>query len=167
MPDTTTTTTSTNTLPRLEPWKLSPDAMAGLLASNKALGAGSLDPKVKTLVELRCSQINGCAYCLQSHWKDALSLGEDTTPAGRLAVLAGWREVPERFTERERAALAWAEHLTRVADTSSDALADRHATYLEVRRLFSDTDTAHLGFAIAVINAFNRLFVAFERKLPG
>ena len=109
------------------------------------------------LVRLRASQINGCAYCLDMHWKDLRAIGETEQ---RLYSLEAWRECPY-YTERERAALAWTEAVTLIAtDHASDAV------YAAVRPHFDDKALADLTLAISTINAWNRLSIA-ARLTPG
>jgi AhpD family alkylhydroperoxidase len=116
-----------------------------------------LEPSLLELVKLRASQINGCAYCLDMHTKDARARGESEQ---RIYLLEAWRESPF-YSERERAALAWAEAVTLVAETRVP-----DAFYEEVRRHFSDDELLTLTMAVATINAWNRLNVAL-RTVPG
>jgi AhpD family alkylhydroperoxidase len=110
-----------------------------------------LEPPLLHLVKLRPSQVNGCAYCIDMHWKDLRALGENEQ---RLYGLDAWRESPY-YTDRERAALAWTEAVTRVADSQvPDEL------YETVRPHFNVKELADLTFAIAAINAWNRLAIA-------
>jgi AhpD family alkylhydroperoxidase len=109
------------------------------------------------LVQLRASQINGCAYCLDMHWKDLCVIGEQER---RLYSLPAWRECPY-YTERERAALAWTEALTMIA---GDHVPD--AVYREVQPHFNEKELADLTLAVAAINAWNRLSIA-GRLVPG
>jgi AhpD family alkylhydroperoxidase len=109
------------------------------------------------LVQLRASQINGCAYCLDMHWKDLRASGEREQ---RLYSLDAWRECPY-YTDRERAALEWTEAVTRVADGQVP-----DAVYEAVRPHFSEKELADLTLAIATINAWNRLSIA-ARLTPG
>jgi AhpD family alkylhydroperoxidase len=105
------------------------------------------------LVEIRASQINGCAYCIDMHTKDARLVGETEQ---RIYALNAWRETPF-FTDRERAALEWTEAVTRVADTHvPDEVYDRVATQ------FSEEDLVALTFAVIVINSWNRLSISFR-----
>jgi AhpD family alkylhydroperoxidase len=116
-----------------------------------------LEESLLHLMKLRASQINGCAYCLDMHWKDLKSIGE---PDHRLYELDAWEESPF-YSDRERAALAWTEAVTRVADSRvPDALYD------EVRKQFSEKEIANLTFAVAAINAWNRLAIS-ARITPG
>jgi AhpD family alkylhydroperoxidase len=116
-----------------------------------------LERTLTFLVRLRVSQINGCAYCLDMHWKDLRAAGETEQ---RLYSLDAWRECPY-YSERERAALAWAEAVTLVA---VDHVPD--AVYDEVRAQFSEKELADLTLAVAAINAWNRLSIA-ARLRPG
>jgi AhpD family alkylhydroperoxidase len=105
------------------------------------------------LVEIRASQINGCAYCLDMHTKDARLAGETEQ---RIYALNAWRETPF-FTDRERAALEWTEAVTRVADTHvPDEVYDRAAAH------FNEADLVALTFAVIVINSWNRLSISFR-----
>ncbi|MCA9879137.1 MAG: carboxymuconolactone decarboxylase family protein [Thermomicrobiales bacterium] len=115
-----------------------------------------LEPKLLELVKLRASQINGCAFCLDMHTKDARARGETEQ---RLYLLPAWRET-EFYTERERAALAWTEALTLIAD---DRVPDE--VFAEVRPHFTDDELAFLTLAIIAINSFNRLNVSL--RLPA
>jgi len=115
-----------------------------------------LDPLLIDLVYLRVSQINGCSYCVDLHWRDAVEKGAD---ARKLNAVSAWEEMPF-FTERERAALGWAESLTLVASTRAPE--DAYAT---VRAQFDDKSLVELSYAIALMNAYNRLGVGF-RKHP-
>ena len=106
---------------------------------------------------LRVSQINGCAYCIDMHWRDLIKLDADPR---HLNALAGWREAPF-FSERERAALRWAEIVNAIphADLSDEEFA-------LLKQHFSDEEIAELGFTIAVINAWNLLNVSFRNPVP-
>ena len=130
------------------------DAMDAL---DQYLDRSSLDKQLLHLVRLRASQINGCAYCLDMHWKDLRAGGENEQ---RLYSLDAWRECPY-YTDRERAALAWTEAVTRITDGhASDAVYD------EVRTHFTERELADLTLAITTINAWNRLSIA-ARLVPG
>jgi len=116
-----------------------------------------LERPLVELIKVRASQINGCAYCIDMHTQDARVRGESEQ---RLYALDAWEETPF-FTERERAALAWTETVTRVADSRvPDDVYDR------VRRQFSEKELADLTLAIVTINGWNRLAIAF-RMVPG
>lgn len=118
----------------------------------------TLDPKLLALVKMRASQINGCAFCLHMHSEEALKHGETTE---RLFLLDAWHE-SALYSERERAALAWAEALTRIAETHAP-----DDIYEEVRRSYSDQELAALSIAIAMINAWNRLAIGFRAQHPA
>jgi AhpD family alkylhydroperoxidase len=115
------------------------------------------EPSLLELVKLRASQINGCAYCLDMHFKDARARGESEQ---RIYLLDAWRESPV-YSARERAALAWTEAVTLVAETRVPG-----AVYEEVRREFNDDELLALTMAVITINAWNRLNVAL-RTVPG
>jgi AhpD family alkylhydroperoxidase len=130
------------------------DAMEGL---ERYLRDCGLEKPLLLLIQLRASQINGCAYCLDMHWKDLRAAGETEQ---RLYSLDAWRECPY-YTDRERAALAWAEAVTRIAEGhASDQV------YEEVRPCFSEKELSDLTLAVAAINAWNRLSIA-ARIVPG
>ena len=115
------------------------------------------DPGLRELVKLRASQLNGCAFCIDMHWKDARAAGESEE---RLYLLDAWRESP-LYSRRERAALALCEAVTLVADGHvSDAVWD------EAHAVFPDAELAELVFAITAINAWNRLAIT-TRLQPG
>lgn len=132
---------------------LSPAAYQGLLATNKALLEGPLGGVLVELVFLRVSQINGCAFCLGKHAK---ALRESGVAQEKLDCLAGWR-LSERFDERERAALAWAECLTYVADRGAP-----DECYEPLKAHFSDAQISDLTMAVSLMNAFNRLAVGMK-----
>ena len=123
-------------------------AMDGL---DQYLQRSSIEKALLYLVQLRASQVNGCAYCIDMHWRDLRALGESEQ---RLYMLGAWRECA-LYTERERAALAWAEAVTRVAE---DQVPD--AVHEAVRPHFSEGELCDLTLAVAAINAWNRLSIA-------
>ena len=129
-------------------------AMLGLSGYEARSG---LEPSLLELVKLRASQINGCAYCLDMHTKDARARGESEQ---RLYLLDAWRESPF-YSARERAALAWTEAVTLVAESRVP-----DAVYEEVRHAFNDDELLALTMAVVTINAFNRLNIAL-RTVPG
>ena len=116
-----------------------------------------LEPKLVHLMKVRASQMNGCAYCLDMHWKDAVADGEKEQ---RLYSLEAWRETPY-YTDRERAALAWVESITFI---SSNHVPDE--LYEEVRKHFDEQELANLTFVAATINTWNRLVIS-ARVVPG
>lgn len=131
-----------------------PETYQALIGLHQHL-AKVCDPKLRALIELRVSQINGCAFCLDMHANEARHLGESQQ---RLDCVAAWRETPF-FTERERAALAWAESITHVAETRvPDELYD------EVKKHFSDKEIVDLTAAIGMINLWNRMSVSFRSE---
>ncbi|HET6690288.1 MAG TPA: carboxymuconolactone decarboxylase family protein [Miltoncostaeaceae bacterium] len=130
-----------------------PAGFRGMLALEDAAHESGLEPLLLELVKFRASQINGCAHCLDMHGKDALALGEEEQ---RLHVLAAWREAPF-YSERERAALAWCEALTRVADTGAP-----DADYEALTEVFTDEEIVALTYAIVAINGWNRLAVGLR-----
>jgi AhpD family alkylhydroperoxidase len=129
-------------------------AMLGL---EHYLATCGLDKQLLDLIRLRVSQMNGCAYCLDMHWKDLRAEGESEQ---RLYSLDAWPETPY-YTERERAALAWAEAVTRVADTHVP-----DEVYELARGQFDEQQLADLTLATVAINGWNRLNIAF-RTIPG
>ncbi|MFD6220520.1 carboxymuconolactone decarboxylase family protein [Nocardia asteroides] len=120
-----------------------------LTMASKVIDDSTLDKATYELVKLRASQINGCSYCTDMHFKDAVHAGESAT---RLNLVAAWREATV-FTEAERAALALTEEATRVADGGHVT----DGTWEHVRKHFDDDQTAALIAAIAMINAWNRM----------
>ncbi|SIO00842.1 carboxymuconolactone decarboxylase family protein [Chitinophaga niabensis] len=124
-------------------------ALKTLFHTGAYLKKSLIDEKLITLVDMRVSQINGCAYCLDMHSKDALAHGED---AQRLFTLNAWRETPF-FTDRERAALAWAEAVT-AAHVPDDV-------YARVKEQFTDEELVDLTLAVSTINTWNRFNIAF------
>ena len=142
---------------RLSYSERSPALFRKFLDFSMALQASSIEQPLRTLVEIRASQINGCAFCLDMHVKQARIHGERELRVHHVAI---WRESP-LFTPRERAALAWTEVLTRIPEEGvSDALYDR------VRTQLSDKELSDLTFEIIAINGWNRANVAF-RSVPG
>jgi AhpD family alkylhydroperoxidase len=132
--------------------KAAPEALKAMRALNAYIEGCGLEKPLLELVKIRASQINGCAFCLKLHIGIARKLGENED---RLFLLNAWRETP-LYTERERAALAWTEALTRLGE---HGIAD--ALYQEARRHFTETELVNLSVAISLINGWNRLMVAF------
>lgn len=135
---------------RLMPPEIAPEGYAALRGVEAYLRRSGLDPRLVELLKMRASQINGCAFCLNMHSKDARKHGETEQ---RLYVLSGWRNSP-LYTPAERAALGWAETLTRVAETHAPA-----ADYEALRRHFSDKEIVDLTILIGMINLWNRLAI--------
>ncbi len=143
--------------PRFNYGKAAPGVYDAMDALDRYLGSCSLEESLLHFVRLRASQINGCAYCIDMHWKDLRALGATEQ---RLYSLDAWHECPY-YTDRERAALAWTEAVTMVANGHvPDALYD------EVRPHFSEQELSDLTLAVATINAWNRLSIA-ARLVPG
>jgi AhpD family alkylhydroperoxidase len=142
---------------RINLMNVNPGILHAMLGLEKQVSKGGLTSKLLDLVRMRASQINGCAYCLDMHSKDARAAGET---AQRLYGLNAWRETPY-YSPRERAALEWTEALTLV--TEGHVPDD---VYESVRQEFSEDELAHLSLAIVAINGWNRLNVA-ARTVPG
>jgi AhpD family alkylhydroperoxidase len=137
--------------------RVAPGVYDAMDALDQYLQASAIEKGLLYLVQLRVSQINGCAYCLDMHWKDLRATGETEQ---RLYSLDAWGECPY-YTDRERAALAWAEAVTRVADGHVP-----DAVHEAVRPHFTERELAELTLAVATINAWNRLSIA-ARLTPG
>lgn len=143
--------------PRIDPRRVSPGAINAMLGLEKYLHSCGLPRNLLNLVRLRVSQINGCAYCIDMHSKDLRADGETEQ---RLYLLDAWHEAPF-YSERERAALAWAEAVTRVTEGHVP-----DAVFQEARSQFSEEELASLTLAVVAINGWNRLSIAF-RAVPG
>jgi AhpD family alkylhydroperoxidase len=128
-----------------------------MIGLEKAVSKLGLEPRLLDLVKLRASQINGCAFCVDMHSSDLRKAGESER---RVYAVAVWRETPF-FTERERAALAWTEAITRVSETHAP-----DEDYELLRSHFNDKEMVDLTLAIVTINGWNRLAVGF-RKMPS
>jgi len=142
---------------RLNFYKASPDAMKAMGALEQHIARSSIEKPLVELVRLRASQINGCAYCVDLHSADALRAGENPR---RLATLSVWHETPF-FTDREQAALAWTEAVTRVSETHVP-----DAVWEQIRPHFTPEEIVDLTLLVSTINAWNRFAIAF-RKLPS
>src|SRR5579884_3143585 len=143
--------------PRIDVLRSAPGAYEAVLSLEKYVQNSGLEMPLYHLIKLRASQLNGCAYCIDMHWKDLRAIGENEQ---RLYGLDAWRESPY-YTERERAALAWTEAVTLVASTHVP-----DEVYEEVLRVFSEKEIADLTFAVAAINAWNRLAISLRAE-PG
>ena len=143
---------------RLNPLAVAADGYAALSKVEDYLKNCGLEPRLLALVKTRVSQMNGCAYCLHMHTQDALEAGEQPV---RLHLLNAWHE-SAMYSERERAALAWAESLTNIAQTHAP-----DQVYEQARRQFSDKELADLSIAIAMINAWNRLAIGSRATPPA
>ncbi len=143
--------------PRIRYSEQAPDAVKGMLELEKYVHGSGLERSLYELVKTRASQINGCAYCLDMHTKDARKEGETEQ---RLYVLSAWRET-SFYTDRERAALAWTEALTLISENDvPDSL------YEATRNHFDEKEIIALTMAIIAINGWNRLAISF-RTVPG
>jgi AhpD family alkylhydroperoxidase len=141
---------------RIDYTKTAPDAFKALLATEREVHRSGLEESLLELVKMRASQINGCGYCLDMHSKDARAAGETEQ---RLYLLNAWREAPF-YSDRERAALAWTEAVTRIGEGGvSDALFDA------VRRHFDEKAIVDLTLAVIAINGWNRMAIAFRSKV--
>jgi AhpD family alkylhydroperoxidase len=131
-----------------------PGAFAAMMALNKYLDTTDIDPLHKELIKVRASQLNGCAYCLDLHTKDARRLGETEQ---RLYLLSAWRESPQ-FSEQERIILAMTEEITHISERGLTT-----ATYDQAIAHFGEAGTAQLIMAVVTINAWNRIGVSSHR----
>lgn len=142
---------------RIDVMKVNPGIMQAMLGLERQVHKAGLDGKLLELVKMRASQINGCAYCLDMHSKDARAAGETEQ---RLYGLPAWREAPY-YSAKERAALEWTEAVTLVA---KEHIADE--VFERVREQFPDDELAHLTLAVVAINGWNRLNIA-AGTVPG
>ena len=143
---------------RIEWMKAAPQVGQALFGLQKVVNESGLEPALLELVKMRASRLNGCAYCIDMHTKDARAAGETEQ---RLYLLDAWREAEHLYSERERAALAWTEALTLIAETHApDDL------YADVRAHFNEAETVNLTMLIGAINAWNRLAIAFRAVHP-
>ena len=142
--------------PRLTPYQVAPATIKALMALESEVQGSGLEQSLIELVKTRASQINGCAFCINMHTQDARKHGETEQ---RLYLLNAWRESPV-YTDRERAALAWTEAVTLVAETHVP-----DDVYENVRAQFSEAETVNLTMLVATINAWNRLAISF-RSVP-
>lgn len=143
--------------PRIDVAKIDPKAYHAMLGLETYVHGSTLEKPLLELVKMRASQINGCAYCLDMHSKDARAAGETEQ---RLYELNAWRECPF-YSARERAALAWTESLTLVSETHIPDEA-----FEEVKKNFSEAEIVSLTIAIVAINGWNRIAIA-TRAVPG
>jgi AhpD family alkylhydroperoxidase len=129
-------------------------AMIGLSASVKQ---SSLGVRLVELINLRVSQINGCGVCIDMHWRDLIKQGAEPR---HINAVAGWREAPF-FSERERAALGWAEAVNALPHQDNT-----EAAYRELREHFNETEVAEIGYTIAVIKGWNSLNLSLRNQIP-
>jgi AhpD family alkylhydroperoxidase len=142
---------------RMNFYQAAPDTMKALEAVEAQIKASGLEKSLIELVKIRASQINGCAFCINMHTTDARKQGETEQ---RIYLLSAWQESP-LYTERERAALAWTEAVTLIAETHAP-----DAEYEAVRAQFSETELANLTMLIGAINAWNRIAISFRAIHP-
>ena len=138
---------------RINWYEKAPDALKAMMGVQTFVDKSSIDLKLIELLKIRASQINGCAYCLDMHTKDAIAIGETSQ---RLHLLAAWHEAKSFYSPKEQAALAWCESLTNISTQgASDDL------YQELQKHFNEKEIIELTMAIVVINGWNRLAVGF------
>jgi AhpD family alkylhydroperoxidase len=143
--------------PRIDYLKSARGAYHAMLGIEHYLQQSGLEESLQNLIKLRVSQVNGCAYCIDMHWKDLRASGESEQ---RLYGLDAWEESPY-YTDRERAALAWAESVTNIQDGHVP-----DSVYEDVKKFFNDKELADLTLAVTAINSWNRLSIA-ARTVPG
>jgi AhpD family alkylhydroperoxidase len=141
--------------PRINYAKAAPGVLQALLQLSEHIKHSGLAESLVNLVTLRASQINGCAFCIDMHWKDLRAAGETEQ---RLYMLDAWRESPG-YTDRERAALAWTEAVTLIAE---DRVPDE--VYRQAREQFTEQELANLTLAVVAINGWNRMNIAFRTE---
>ncbi len=135
---------------------VAPAGLQAMLGLERYVDSSGLEPSLLNLIKMRASQLNGCAYCLDMHSKDARAAGESEQ---RLYVLSAWREAPF-YTERERAALAWTEAVTLISEDEID-----DELYDGVREHFSEQELVDLTLAVVAINGWNRLSISFRHDV--
>jgi len=143
--------------PRLNPYKAVPEAIQAMMALENFVEKSGLEHSLIDLVKTRASQINGCAYCVHMHTREARARGESEE---RLYLLSAWRESP-LYTERERAALEWTEAVTLVSETHIP-----DTVYDLARRQFSEEEIVKLTLALVAINGWNRIAIGFRAVHP-
>jgi len=143
--------------PRIDYLKSARGAYHAMLGIEHYLQQCGLETSLQNLIKLRVSQINGCAYCIDMHWKDLRAAGESEQ---RLYGLDAWEESPY-YTDRERAALAWAESVTNIQDGHVP-----DTVFEQVKNFFNDKELADLTLAVTAINSWNRLSIS-ARTVPG
>lgn len=142
---------------RLIPFDVAPGSLKPMIELEKILKNSGLEHSLFELVKIRASQINGCAYCIHMHTKDARASGETEE---RLYLLSAWRESP-LYSDRERAALAWTEALTLVSETHAP-----DEDFAELSRHYTPAEQVNLTLLIGTINAWNRLAIGFRSVHP-
>ncbi len=143
---------------RLNVQKIDPAAYKAVLAMEGYIHSGTLGEDLINLVKIRASQLNGCAFCLDMHTREATSQGESLR---RIAVLSAWREAPDLYTDKERAAVALTESVTQISHAGvPDEVWD------QARANFNEPELVQLLMAISTINVWNRLAVSTHQSLP-
>ena len=142
---------------RINLFALAPSALKAMVNLSQTVKQGALGPRLVELVNLRVSQQNGCGVCVDMHWRDLIKQGADPR---HLNSVAAWRESPF-FSERERAALAWADAVNALPHRD-----DTDAAYGELREQFDDNAIAELGYAIAVIRGWNVINLSLRNPIP-
>lgn len=143
---------------RIDGYKTLPGGYNAMMQLQKTVDQSSIDPRLLELIKLRSSQINGCAYCLDMHSKDAIAIGENPQ---RIYVLDAWREAPF-YSPKEKAALAWCEALTLISDTAAP-----DSVYDELSKYFNEKEIMEITFAIITINSWNRLAIGLRQDVGG
>ena len=143
--------------PRMNIFQVAPDGSKAMLAVEASIEKSGIEHGLLELVRLRASQINGCAFCVYMHVKDATKHGESDM---RIHMLDGWRDSP-LFTDRERAALNWTESLTRIAKTHAP-----DEDYALLQSQFNETEIAYLTLLIGAINLWNRVQISLRAVHP-
>ncbi|GHA99279.1 carboxymuconolactone decarboxylase family protein [Modicisalibacter luteus] len=143
--------------PRLNAFTAAPDAMNAMVTFENAIRKSGLEPSLFELVKIRASQLNGCAYCIHMHTRDARATGEREE---RIYLLSAWRESP-LYSDRERAALAWTEALTLLPETHAP-----DDVYALVSQQFNEAERVNLTLLIGAINVWNRIAVGFRSIHP-
>jgi AhpD family alkylhydroperoxidase len=142
---------------RISMFELAPANLQAMINLSASVKKSSLGPRLVELINLRVSQINGCGMCVDMHWRDLIKQGADPR---HLNAIAGWHEAPF-FSERERAALNWAELVNAIPlKNPSDA------DFAQLKAQFSDTEIAELGYAIAVIRGWNMMNISLRNQIP-
>lgn len=142
---------------RLNYHALAPKSAKALAQLSYSAG-GTIGKELKEIINLRISQINGCAFCIDMHWADLVKQGVEPR---RINAVAGWREAHRFFDEKERAALAWAESVNAVPHR-----APSDSEFQDVKRHFSDADIVELTFCVSAIRAWNMLNASFHTQVP-
>lgn len=144
---------------RMDLHAVAPEAYKAMIALEKYVHSGTLGEALIGMVKMRASQINGCAYCLAMHGEEARKAGVSQR---QVDVLSGWHEAPSLYSEREQAALALTEEITRISRQGVT-----EATWQRVRAAFDEPETAQLIMGIGAINTWNRMAITTHMALPG